>query len=444
MSKQFAGAQPVRQRPAVRRHLPLPGGAPPTSAARPGTDRTFTTFSPPFTDPCPNAHVRQQTGAALLLDCRAYELVSAANTGGYDVESDLVAGQTPFGGYPEAGHPRVLYAVHDGGIPGTGNPTNHGLDPYVATRTAARLEHQLRRHPRRRPRRHRRPSPRLLGRADASLDTFAFGGPDICSPCFADGTTGIPVRMPDGSLVQGMVGSLNPAPRPKRPASCRQDASRPTARTSSSARPPGSSRTATSTATSRSTDRNLVTGRPTSSRRRRAAPTMTGPGIAELDISADGSRILVGQMVSTDADGNHYWHLYMNVGDSEPDGRPHPGRDRGGPLRRDDRRRLQGLLHDHGPARGRRHRHQRRHLRADVSDGSGATLAQVSTGAGGAGNATPATRSPTPARAHWNSSARRRQLRRGRDRRRRGGRLRRRLDLLPLARGSRRSAERQP
>ena len=42
--------------------------------------RTFTTF--PFTvgehDPCPNAHLRQQTGAARLLDCRAYELVSAA------------------------------------------------------------------------------------------------------------------------------------------------------------------------------------------------------------------------------------------------------------------------------------------------------------------------------------------------------------------------------
>ena len=42
-----------------------------------GPDETFTTF--PFVelghDPCPNAHVRQQTGAARLLDCRAYERV---------------------------------------------------------------------------------------------------------------------------------------------------------------------------------------------------------------------------------------------------------------------------------------------------------------------------------------------------------------------------------
>ena len=55
-----------------------------------GPDHTFTTF--PFTavlkDPCANAHVRQQVGAALLPDCRAYELVSASDTGGYDVESD--------------------------------------------------------------------------------------------------------------------------------------------------------------------------------------------------------------------------------------------------------------------------------------------------------------------------------------------------------------------
>ena len=39
-------------------------------------------------------------------------------------------------------------------------------------------------------------------------------------------------------------------------------------------------------------------------------------GISELDISSDGSRILLGQKVATDADGNVYWHLYMDVGDS--------------------------------------------------------------------------------------------------------------------------------
>ena len=68
-----------------------------------GEDRQFTTYLPdPGTDTCENSQVRQQTTAALLLDCRAYELVSAANAGGYDVESDLVSGQQPLVAYPDA------------------------------------------------------------------------------------------------------------------------------------------------------------------------------------------------------------------------------------------------------------------------------------------------------------------------------------------------------
>ena len=39
-------------------------------------------------------------------------------------------------------------------------------------------------------------------------------------------------------------------------------------------------------------------------------------GIAELDVSSDGSRILVGQLVDTDAAGNEYFHLYMHMGSS--------------------------------------------------------------------------------------------------------------------------------
>ena len=41
---------------------------------------------------------------------------------------------------------------------------------------------------------------------------------------------------------------------------------------------------------------------------------MTGSGIGELDISSDGSHILIGQLVSEEGNAK-YWHLYMNVGD---------------------------------------------------------------------------------------------------------------------------------
>jgi hypothetical protein len=150
-------------------------------------DQTLNTF--PYTaiveDPCSNAHVRQQTGAAFLLDCRAYELVSAANTDGYPVESGLVAGQAPLPGYPQAQSPaRVLYATHDGAIPGTGQPTNDGLDPYLATRgengwttTYVGIPANA------------TPSPQTFAspllEADPSLDTFAFGGPASARPALA-------------------------------------------------------------------------------------------------------------------------------------------------------------------------------------------------------------------------------------------------------------------
>ena len=117
-------------------------------------EKTFHTYSTGnATDPCLNAHVRQQTSASQLPDCRAYELVSAANTGGYAVESNLVEGQTPFGGYPQAsgaspGPSRVLYATHYGGIPGVGEPTNKGNDTYVATRGKDGWSTELRRHTR--------------------------------------------------------------------------------------------------------------------------------------------------------------------------------------------------------------------------------------------------------------------------------------------------------
>ena len=113
-----------------------------------GPDETFATYNALNleVDPCENALARQQTGAAALRDCRAYELVSAANTAGHDVESDLVSGQEPYEGYPDATG-RVLYGTHGGGIPGTGNPTNHGVDPYVADPGQRWLDHELCRDP---------------------------------------------------------------------------------------------------------------------------------------------------------------------------------------------------------------------------------------------------------------------------------------------------------
>ena len=44
--------------------------------------------------------------------------------------------------------------------------------------------------------------------------------------------------------------------------------------------------------------------------------TLTGEGIAELDVSTDGSRVIVGKKVSEDGAGNEYRHLYMHIGTS--------------------------------------------------------------------------------------------------------------------------------
>ena len=171
------------------------------------TFRTFA-FTPSFVDPCPNSHARQQTGATLLLDCRAYELVSASNAGGYDVESYLVPGETPFGGYPDAVNPpQVLYGVHNGGIPGTGHPTNRGVDPYVATRGSEGWTTRYVGIPANDPFA-TEPFSSTLAEADSGLNTLAFGGPEICSPCFEDGSSGNPIHLPNGELIQGMTGSI--------------------------------------------------------------------------------------------------------------------------------------------------------------------------------------------------------------------------------------------
>ncbi len=278
-----------------------------------GPDHTFTTFPSPSQAPdtCANAQVRQQTGASLLLDCRAYELASAANTGGYDVESDLVPGQEVLTPRPNA-QDRVLYSVHFGAIPETGEPTNFGPDPYVATRGSSSWSTKYVGIPA-----SGTPSEEPFGSplagSSAGLAAFAFGGEDICDPCFEDGSSGIPVRMANGSLVQGMKGSLNPGPGAEpsgyvgKPLS--DDGSHLVFGSTSKFEPAGNSGTLTIY------DRNLNAGTTQVASTMPNGSTMTGT-VAELDMSANGSRILIGKLVSTDSVGNNYYDLYMHVGTS--------------------------------------------------------------------------------------------------------------------------------
>ena len=105
--------------------------------------------------------------------------------------------------------------------------------------------------------------------------------------------------------------------------------------------------------------RNLITARRRLSPKRRLEPTSlaskdagachlpgNGDGIAELAISADGSSVVVAQRVSTDSAGNQILAPLPACRFGPGDHRPGSGRDKRRPLRRDDGRRLDGLLYD--------------------------------------------------------------------------------------------------
>jgi hypothetical protein len=271
----------------------------------------FTTYVPdPGIDNCDNAQVRQQTESSLLPDCRAYELASTRNSGGYDVVSDIVPGQSPIDAYPRA-QDSLLYSIHIGLIPGIeGNPTNLGLDPYVATRGNSGWTTRYVGLPSQGMEEDGAFGSPLLG-ADSLLRTFAFGGPDICNPCFADGSTNVPVRKSDGSLVKGMAGSTNPAANPvgevRRPVSA--DGSHfifgANKKFETVGNEPGIS----------IYDRNLDTSTTQVVSTMPNGTTMTGE-VAELDVSADGNRVLIGKEVGEDSEGNGLYDLYMHVGTS--------------------------------------------------------------------------------------------------------------------------------
>jgi hypothetical protein len=279
-----------------------------------GDDHTFTTFPSPTTGPdsCANAQVRQQTGAAQLLDCRAYELASAADTNGYDVSSTLVPGQKTLGQQPGAGD-HLLYSMQFGTVPGSGDPTNFELDPYVATRNQAAEQWETKYvgipasgTPSTAP----FGSP-LLGSSGA-LSAFAFGNGTLCDPCFSDGSTGIPVHLPNGNLVQGLKGSIA------------KPSAEPAGYIGQSLSDDGSHLVfgSTSKLENAATEGNLtIYERDLNAGTTQVVSTqtngtpMTGT-VAGLDVSSDGSRVLVGKAVSTDAKGNTYYDLFMHVGNS--------------------------------------------------------------------------------------------------------------------------------
>jgi sugar lactone lactonase YvrE len=372
-----------------------------------GSDRTFTTFAfggHEF-DPCENSHVRQQTGAALLLNCRAFELVSASDTAGYDVESNIVPNEVPFGGFPMAmGPSKVLYAIHQGAVPGDWNPTNLGPDPYVATRSSNGWSTQYVGLPA-----DGMPSARpfasSFGGADATLGTFVFAGKDLCAPCFADGKTGIPVRLPDGSIVQGMAGSLDPGPGANADVLVRKrlsdDGRHFVFGSTSKFEPDGNSGDPSIYDRDLLAQTTHVVSKLPNGENIPCLSNCTSDGVAELDISRDGTRVLIGQLVSTDPEGNNYWHLYMNVGDALQSIDLMPGSTAGG---------LYGGMSDDGSKVYFTTTDQLASdtdssadiYRADVSSSS-SSLTRVSAGSGGSGDTDACDPALNNTRVHWNS-----------------------------------------
>ena len=269
----------------------------------------FTTYlADSGVDACGNAEVRRQTEGSLLPDCRAFELVSAADQGGYDVESELAPDQNQLDAFPDA-KDRLLYSVHFGIIPGVaGSPTNLGLDPYVALRGDDGWATQYVGLPADGMADGGAFGSPLLG-ADDGLTTFAFGGESICAPCFADGSTNVPLRRSNGALEKGMQGTLNPPADPvgevRKPLSA--DGTHLIFETDQKFEDSADS------GTMWVYDRNLATGATQLVSTDPAGDPLEGE-VAELDVSADGSRVLVGRVAGEDGAGNTLYDLYMHVG----------------------------------------------------------------------------------------------------------------------------------
>ena len=150
--------------------------------------------------------------------------------------------------------------------------------------------------------------------SDPFLGEFAFGGEDICDPCFKDGSgesTNVPVRRPDGSLIKGMAGPLNPHADPdglvEKPFS--DDGSHFVFAASQHFHPDGNEGEVSIY------DRDFDSGATQVVSTMPNGTTLTGD-VAQLDISTDGSRVLVGKLVGNDGAGNPLYDLYMHVGNN--------------------------------------------------------------------------------------------------------------------------------
>jgi hypothetical protein len=272
-------------------------------------DQFIVTYAAEEEPPCPNQLVRQQTGAHFLPDCRAYELASTTYSGGADVLSTTVVGKEPLVAYPDASG-KLLYSLDSSIVPGaSGDPTNLGADPYVAVRGAngwtttyvglpsgGMADSGLFGSP--------------LLEASSNLTEFAFGGPNICDPCFSDDdSVNIPLRRADGTLEKGMAGSENPAADPIGEVRKRFS-------TDGSTFVFGSDKPFDAAGNNGSVSiyaRNLQTDQTQVVSTDEEGHTLTGT-VAELDVSADGQRILIGRQVGQDSAGNRYYDLYMHVG----------------------------------------------------------------------------------------------------------------------------------
>ena len=162
-------------------------------------------------DPCPNAHVRQQTSAALLLDCRhtswsprgtLVDMTSSRTSCPARTRSTAIRSRRAEGSL------RRARRCHTRG-PAI-RPTTGG-DPYIATRgddgwstqyVGISADQPIRKSP-------LRPA---CSKPTRALDSFAFGGEGSAHHALRDGSTNIPLRPRGGSLIEGMAGSQSPEP----------------------------------------------------------------------------------------------------------------------------------------------------------------------------------------------------------------------------------------